>query len=258
MRLEPVQRLDAGQSVRFLQRAFLSVLPDGSGGYEGVVREFDPTRALQHTDLYAVRLDAEGTALAHRRLGDGEDPRFFRHAGKPYVLTCLTDYRDDWTVWLIDVTSGGRRQLPPPPGTYCGKNWVPVVGGGRLLIVRSLEPLSVLAVDEVTGTCEPLYGDVANRDIGPHRGGGVAYLSGDTIEGFGHFTHGLDRHTAFRYRIDTRDWSVAFEDVEVPGFEGAGIIDPTSAWEGHVVICATSKRWDRPQPVTHAVTRVVL
>jgi hypothetical protein len=255
MKIRLLKRLNVGASEKYAFRVFLSLLPRGAG-FVGVLREHDPADPGRKTDLRRVIFDSLGRLQQDEFVAAGEDPRLFRWNGRLFVLTWLASSHGDWYHWLVDIETKSKIQLKIVPWIYHGKNWVPVVRDNRLLILRSIDPLVVLNVDEKTGICTCIHGRENQQPIGQYRGGGCAYYKDAVITGFGHRTHEREEHTVFHYTINTNNWTTQMKEVQVWGVTGMGIIDPTSQWDGHVACCATPGSWHRWQPAIHGIFRI--
>jgi hypothetical protein len=250
-----VNKFNVGACVRYPSRVFLSVLPTDSG-FIGAVREYDPHHGSTRTDVRLIGFDPGGFVRSDDFLVNGEDPRLFRWGQNLFVLTWMETGQGDWYLWLVDVNAKAKVQLKIQPWMFHGKNWAPFVMGDALYILRSLDPLVVLKVDPVSGTCLCVCGCDSRASIGQYRGGGAAALVDGFVTGFGHRTHGPSLHTVFRYSIDPNHWRIETEEVEVCGAQGMGIVDPTSSWPGFVCICATESFWWQWQPVLHGLFKV--
>lgn len=239
-------------------KVFLSLLPC-STGYVGAVREHQPHDYWLGSELFLLKYDHDFNILSERSLGGGEDPRLFHWKNEFWLLTQRYEqFTNDYVNWLVNVESGKRIRLIVDPFIFHGKNWVPVPHGDDLYIIRSLQPLVILKLADENGRCDIWKSDASpdhnqTTEIGERRGGTNAVFRDDCITGYGHFSRTIDLHTVFRYDIYPMFGRVEYTDYEVEGVDGMNVIDPTSFWDGHVVLNATPRRWNGLQPLIQGI-----
>ncbi len=237
-------------SVRYSGRAFLSTTPY-RGGYAAVYREFTPKRSNDQTDVYRQDYDSQWRLCGEPRLllPNANDPRAFRHRNQTLCLCQVWKRGDnaDCHQIIVDVDTGKIKVLAHSL-EYGGKNWMPVTNAdGHLWMIRSLQPLVVLRVEE-DYSCKVVIEQ--QGEIGKMRGGAASwFISENEITGYGHLTEDDGHHEPFKFIIDLSAETVSFESVKIENPDY--IMDPTSVW-GNQMICACSKEnWWVDQEITH-------
>jgi hypothetical protein len=260
MELETCERLVGPSSQH--NNLFLSVVRT-SEGYVGVYREtfFEEHNKFNGTIMSAA-FDHEGKCLSRLPLCSGEDPRMFEHNGDRFCW--FWEYvpsTKDWRHFVLNYQTGRKTEVTLPI-THQGKNWIPVTGKDRLLIVYSLIPLISFWVDPLTGSTEiftrpsSLFSTFTSW-----RGGSPARWDGDEIIGYGHQTIDFDRHQPFWFRINPLSGAATFIPLNDDLLQSQGFFvnDPTSLLEtNRIVVCSTERRWDKVQKVKHHICRVVM
>ncbi len=250
MRAIYIRDIESPKPVKHPQRAFLSITPV-RGNYVGVYREFSPTKSNDCTDVYRQDYDSQWRLRGQPRLllPNANDPRIFQYCGKTLCLCQVWKREDnaDCHQIIVDVDTGKLKVLAHGL-EYGGKNWMPVTNAdGRLWMIRSLQPLVVLRVDE-DYLCRVVIEQ--QGDIGKRRGGAASWFSSeDEITGYGHLTEDDGHHEPFKFVIDLSTETASFEKVSIENPDY--IMDPTSVW-GNQMICACSKEnWWVDQEITH-------
>lgn len=255
----PEMELDLGPTPEGVNRLFGSFV-DTDSGLRGVCREtrFEESNKF-NGDLIQMRLD-RGKVFSTHHLTIGEDPRVFRFDDRIYVLSWEYQRKTkDWTHFIIDLDSHHRVPVEFPLA-HQGKNWFPVVGRERLLIVYSLVPFVSFWVDPLTGRSEIFTRPSSMFDgFTEWRGGGVSHWLGDDIYGFGHRTISPNRHQPFWFKLNPLSGAAEFIPLNDDCFQTQGFFvnDPTSCLNSHrLIICSTPSAWTEPQPVKHTLCRV--
>lgn len=259
MRLILDRFLNVGSPVTYPTRAFCSVYPMSDGYFGGLIREFDTRDSGRKSTLRKLSWDSYFRLETDELFGGGEDPRLFVINESPAAVYVSWEGGPDWRIWLSRF---GHSKTELTIDGYKGKNWVPVVSKGELYVVRSLDPICILAVETTSGVCTPYVGKLA-PDIGSLRGGGNALTHEDgTIYGFGHQTLNPNRHRIFAYDLGEKDpdRQLIFPDPP-PELADAGILDPTSHWidgngQEFITVCASEREWNSYQLIRHAIVRV--
>jgi hypothetical protein len=249
MTVFPVATVGRPRPERYPQVAFVSLLRDGAG-FHGVYREFEPRRSDVHTSIRYQRysLDFVSAGASRLLLDHAEDPRIFEWRGRVWA-TSNADQR------LVDVLTGDVVQLRHNL-RYAGKNWVPVVGGDRLLFIRSIDPLCVLAVDD-DWACTPIIPEFPTSYIGKYRGGGTATVTGNIITGVGHRTiENPLSHTPFTYQITLQTARLSIHEFQPNGFGPDVVIDPTSNIGERIVCCTSARHWWDEQEITTRICEI--
>ncbi len=252
---------------------FVSMTPDLAGGFHAAYREFSPcTPGIFRSDIfnahvryqhYTTDLELDGPSrLLRERL---EDPRAFTWRGVPYCVA-LDETSFGFAIYnnvVINLLTGECHNLTSDL-EYDGKNWMPLPDGDELYFIRSVDPWCLLKVDaswhcktvgipsiidpQAISPYQTKYpATIHPRQIGRYRGGAAAYFDpARTIRGIGHETIALEHHQPFLFEM--AHGVIRTTELDPVGFDGFGIIDPTTILPGGRILCAYSDRvWNHPQ-----------
>jgi hypothetical protein len=245
-----ILELEMGRPKRWPFRVFLSSLPDGRGGYEGVLREHDPSAPWLRSDLYLVKHNSKGVLVEEIFLCSGEDPRVFRIDKKLLAWTWSFD-GEAWQHRLLDLEN---RVAIPITSSFGGKNFMPFLAGNDVMVIENLYPLVVSRLTDDPGDCKRIIGTgiEASRKIGPYRGGAAATYDRGIVSGFGHYAKSFDIHQPFAFSFD---FTAEHPEVRTKILSCCdAICDPTSQFIDPVFgpclqVCKTTFRWSVTQPV---------